>query len=156
MGSAKAELEAAASVLVGDWRTEATHRAFPGLIVRGTTRFEALGTGGFLVMRSETDHPDFPDAVSVIGDTGGLRMHYFDDRGVHRIYEVQLNAESFSYSLIRRGSGTEFAAGDPGFWQRFTGRFADNGNRIDGMAQMSKDNVVWEDDLGITFWRTRS
>src|SRR5437762_1172569 len=90
--------------LVGNWVTEATHPALPGAVVRGTTAIEWLEGQRFLVVRSHNDHQDFPDAISIVGftdvdrvgadadqSTAGsgsrLCMHYFDARGVFRVYE---------------------------------------------------------------------
>src|SRR5919197_766731 len=92
-----ASLEAL-NALVGSWTTEATHPAFPGTIVRGRSEFEWLEGEKFLIFRSRTDHPDFPDAISVIGEIDGLQMHYFDSRGVFRVYEMRASAETLEFS----------------------------------------------------------
>ena len=141
----------ALQTLIGEWRTEATHPMLPGVVVQGTSTFEQLGK--FIDVRAQSAHPDFPNSVSVIGETAGLRMHYFDDRGVHRLFDVTVAPAGIQFSLVRRGTGTEFATGDPGFWQRFDGRVEDRGNKLVGLWQLSQDNVKWDDDLAITFWR---
>lgn len=41
----------------------------------------------------------------------------------------------------------------PGFSQRFTGTFADAGDLIRGLWQVSRDDVHWDDDLQITYRR---
>lgn len=143
--------------LVGSWSTEATHPQFPGLVVRGTVSVEWLEGERFLIHRARTDHPDFPDSISIIGFTERARvdepvsassdpqmkMHYFDSRGVFRVYEVSIDADS-----------VRFSRHDPGFSQRFTGRFDAAGNGILGLWQVSKDDVHWADDLAITHRRT--
>ena len=70
--------------------TEATHPQMPGAVVAGSSTFEWLDGERFLIFRSHYEHPELPDAVSIIGDTEGLHMHYFDSRGVHRIYELTI------------------------------------------------------------------
>ena len=55
--------------LVGEWTTEATHPGVPGTVVHGTARVEWLEGQQFLILRSRSDHPDFPDSISIIGDT---------------------------------------------------------------------------------------
>jgi hypothetical protein len=55
--------------LVGNWVTEATHPALPGVVVHGTASIEWLEGHRFLILRSRNDHPDFPDAISIIGFT---------------------------------------------------------------------------------------
>ena len=93
---------------VGSWVTEATHPALPNVVVHGTASFEWLEGQRFLILRSRNDHPDFPDSISIIGftdvdragaDAGAsaassgsrLCMHYFDSRGVFRVYEVNVD-----------------------------------------------------------------
>jgi hypothetical protein len=69
------------SVLVGEWTTESTHPALPGTVVHGQATFEWLEGERFLIWRERADHPDFPDAIVIIGDTDGLQAHSFDSRG---------------------------------------------------------------------------
>ena len=128
--------------LVGEWTTEATHPALPSTVVHGHSSFEWLEGAKFLVVRAHSDHPDFPDSISVIGDTEGLRMHYFDSRGVHRVYEVGVSEDAL-----------EFSRDAPGFAQRFTGNFEEGGSRISGLWKLSEDNATWKDDLQITYRR---
>ena len=130
--------------LVGDWTTEATHPAVPGTVVRGTATIEWLEGERFLIFRAGNDHPDFPDSVSVIGDTDGLRMHYFDSRGVFRVYAVNVT-----------DSGWEIARDAPEFDQRLWMTFAEEDNTIIGKSKLSEDHATWTDDLEITYHRTR-
>ncbi len=130
------------NALVGEWTTEAIHPAYPSTVVRGLSVFEWLGGKKFLIVRAESDHPDFPDSISVIGDTDGLHMHYFDSRGVHRVYEADVSEDAL-----------EFSRDAPGFAQRFTGNFEDGGDKISGLWKLSRDNTTWEDDLQITYRR---
>jgi hypothetical protein len=125
--------------LVGTWETEATHPAYPGLVVPGRTTFEWLAGEKFLIQRASTTHPDFPDSISVIGEDS---MHYFDSRGVHRIYQISLSGSELT---IRRNH--------PDFSQHFTGRIA--GDMIAGLWQLSRDGSTWDDDLAVT-WRKRA
>jgi hypothetical protein len=145
--------------LVGTWNTEATHPAMPGVVVRGTVTIEWLEGRRFLTHRARNDHPDFPDSLSVIGEMAHdrvdgadgavptdaepprLRMHYFDSRGVFRVYDASIDAE---WRLWRNA---------PGFSQRFTGRVADQGHTIVGQWQLCRDDVHWVDDLQITYRR---
>lgn len=148
--------------LVGTWHTEATHPAFPGVVVRGTTVVEWLEGERFLMLRARTDHPAFPDALSVIGDmdadrvegqaheapaaqASALRLHYFDSRGVFRVYETRVADGAWHYWRDAAG-----------FAQRFAGRFADDGDTIVGQSQLCTDDVHWADDLAITYRRRTS
>lgn len=127
--------------LLGEWGIEATHPAFEGIVVKGRATFEWLEGERFLVYRSVTDHPDFPDSISVIGATDvGMSMNYFDSRGVHRIYAVSAGEDALR---IWRD--------DPAMAQRFTGTYGDD--VIDGLWEMSRDGSAWSDDLRITYRR---
>jgi hypothetical protein len=131
------------NALVGEWTSEATHPAFPGKVVAGSVSVEWLEGERFLLQHTRSDHPDFPDALLVLGETEeGFVSHYFDSRGVHRIY--QLGFDDGVWRLWRD---------EPGFNQRFTGTFEDDGNRIVGLWEASEDGSRWEPDLGITFVR---
>lgn len=139
------DLQSLGRRLVGEWTTEATHPAVPGTVVHGTASVEWLEGERFLILRAREDHPDFPDSVSIIGDTDGLCMHYFDSRGVHRVYEMSMTED-----------GWETARDAPGFSQRMWFTFADEGNTMTGKAKLSKDHETWNDDLQITYRRARS
>ena len=128
--------------LVGAWNVEATHPMSPGLVVSGRATFEWLEGEKYLVQRSQAHHPQFPDAIWVIGD--GL-AHYFDSRGVRRIYEV-----STEDGVLR------MARDEPGFSQRFEGRFSDDGDTLSGLWKLSRGDQTWDDDLAITFRRARA
>jgi len=145
--------------LVGNWSTEATHPALPGAVVRGTVAIEWLEGQRFLILRSHNDHPDFPDAILIVGFTdvdrvgadageptaasaSRLSMHYFDSRGVFRVFEVNIDAEA--WHMWRNA---------PGFSQRFTGTFTDDGSAIVGRWQLSRDDEHWDDDLQILYRR---
>jgi hypothetical protein len=148
--------------LVGSWTVDATHPASPGLVVHGTADIEWLEGERFLIHRARMDHPDFPDSISVVGiterdrvgnppdDDGAattpsrLCMHYFDSRGVFRVYDATIDEEA--WRLWRDA---------PGFAQRFTGTFADGGDTITGQWQLCQDDIHWDNDLQITYRRRR-
>jgi len=142
--------------LVGSWTTIATHPAAPGVVVEGSVDVEWTEGRHFVLHRATSDHPDFPNSVSMIGLMGtdrvgsepersaGLSMHYYDSRGVFR--EFQVSIDSTAMRLTRMS---------PGFSQRFTGTFIDD-TGIAGLWQLSKDDKTWQDDLKITYQRERS
>lgn len=147
--------------LVGSWATEATHPAMPGVVVHGTAVFEWLEGEQFLIQRSRNDHPDFPDAIAIIGDTDAdraedvgngaaadsdapLTLHYFDSRGVFRVYQTTVDEQAWRWWRDV-----------PGFSQRMTFTFADDGNTIVGTSQLCRDDINWDDDLESTYRRQR-
>lgn len=135
--------------LVGSWTTEATHPALPGVTVRGEIEVAWAEGEKFLIHRATTDHPMFPDSVSVIGftdtdragahETPRLTMHYYDSRGVFRELAASIDERAWRFERIA-----------PGFSQRFTGTFLPDGS-IDGVAQLCTDGTTWHDDLRITY-----
>jgi hypothetical protein len=138
------DLERLGRRLVGAWTTEATHPEVPGTTVSGTAEVEWLEGERFLVFRARNDHPDFPDSISIIGDTEGLRWHYFDSRGVHRIYEMRITDD-----------GWEIARDAPRFSQRLIVTFQEGDNAMEGRSKLSRDDRTWQDDLQITYRRSR-
>ena len=129
--------------LVGTWATDATHPLLPGAEIRGETTFRWLEGRRFLIQEMHYEHPEIPDAIAVIGPTGRQpAMHYFDSRGVQRIYGF-----SFADGTLR------FERDDPQLSQRFTGRVSEDGDTIACQGEMSRAGDAWEDDLAITYRR---
>ena len=148
-----ADLQKLGKRLVGRWTTEAPHPYLPGADIRGSSEIGWLAGERFLVSRSSYDHPDIPDSISVIGDTDGLRMHYFDSRGVYRIYEVAVTTDGWVTAMGRDAPAGSFASPDESFSQRMTYTFEDGDRAISGKGRLSHDDVTWEDDLQITYRR---
>jgi len=111
--------------LIGEWSVEGRHVAFPTTVIRGRSVFEWWGDRVFLMHRRSYDHPDFPDSVSVIGATrpdGGLAEHYFDTRGVHRLFDTTFEGGVWTASRN--------AVGASDFDQRTTATLSPDGNTI--------------------------
>lgn len=143
--------------LVGSWTTEATHPAFPGVVVHGTVDIAWLEGERFLIQRARTDHPEFPDAMSVIGNmdhavgaaakadtttASKLSMHYFDSRGVFRSYDAAIEENEWRVSRE-----------DPTFPQRFVGKISSDGNTLSGTWELREGDGPWRSDLQITYRR---
>lgn len=141
------------AALVGEWETEATHQLLPGTVIHGQATFEWLEGGFFLIWRAHYDRPDIPDSIAILGcdDTGDLRnpsggcsLHYFDQRGVTRLYH--LSAEAGVWRFWRDS---------PGFSQRFAGTLSPDGWTVDGVAELCSDGSTWDQDLRITYKRVK-
>jgi hypothetical protein len=144
--------------LVGRWTSESTHPALPGVTVSGTLVAEWLEGGHFLMLRTRNDHPDLPDSVSIVGfsdvdreddapeDTAARRtelsLHYYDSRGVSRVYEALVDGES--WRLWRNA---------PELSQTFVGEFSDDGDTVLGLWRTCRDGAVWQDDLRVVYRR---
>jgi hypothetical protein len=128
--------------LIGTWATAATHPLVDA-VVPGSTTFEWLDSGYWLVQRSHNDHELFPDAISVIGarETGdGLAMEYFDSRGVRRTYGISLDD-----GVLR------IWRDDPAFAQRYSATLGDEA--FEGRWQLARTPGDWQDDLEVTYRR---
>ena len=128
--------------LIGTWATEATHPQFDG-VVPGSSTFEWLAGGRFLIERTHNDHELFPDAISIIGapeSDDGLVMEYFDSRGVRRTYGVSLDD-----GVLR------IWRDDPAFAQRFSATLGPE--HFEGRWQLALTPGDWKDDLKVTYRR---
>jgi hypothetical protein len=122
----------------------------PGL--RGDATFEWALDRQFLVHRSEIPVPEAPDALSIIAlaaDGQAFTMHYFDSRGVVRLY-----AMTFSDGVWTLARDAPDFTPLP-FHQRFTGTFSDDGDAIDGRWETSGDGTSWELDFELAYTRVK-
>ena len=126
----------------------------PGITITGSATFEWLEGERFVIFRSHYEHPDLPDAVSIIGDTDGFHMHYFDSRGVYRLYELTIAADGWTIAMARQSPAGAFASPDAPFSQRVIYTFEHAGQFMSGKGQLSHDDLNWDDDLEIMYRRT--
>jgi hypothetical protein len=142
---------AALEVLVGEWTMVPRFEGMPPPETGAPVSFEWLSGERFLVERWEVPVPEAPDGIAIIGADpkreGGYLQHYFDSRGVARIYKMSL--EGGVWKLWRDEpdhSPVEFA-------QRFSGTFGDDGNTIAGAWEIRHDGETWEHDFDLTYTR---
>lgn len=131
---------------IGEWNAEASFEA-PAAVV-GRTVFEWILDGQFVLQRAEVPHPDAPDCVAIIAfdpAAEAYAQHYFDSRGVVRLYEM-----SFSDGIWK------LSRDSPGFSQRFAGTFSDDGNTIRGAWEKSRDGSTWEQDFDLIYTKVAS
>ena len=133
---------------VGAWEVEAEFPYADMGVVRGRTTFDWLLGRRFLVQRGVMDHPDAPDVHAVIGPgpgrPGGYSQHYFDSRGVVRLYEMTFDGRE--WTLLR--TKADFTPLD--FAQRYVGTFSADGATIAGAWETSPDGAAWRFDFGLT------
>lgn len=132
-------------ILVGTWSIDASHPMLPGDQIRGEMTFEWLDGHRLLIQRSHCDHPEIPDAIAVFGVIDDqLSMHYYDSRGVHRIFSLSLVDGTLRYARN---------APAPDLSQRVTLTISGDGNTITGQGEMSRDGTNWQGDMAITYRR---
>lgn len=136
-------------VFVGAWTMEAVFPSNPTQVLRGgRSVFEWMKGERLLVQRTEA--PAAPDSIAIIvvnPDNEEYTQHYFDSRGVARLYAMDLH--DGVWTLLR--ASPDFSPLD--FAQRFTGRFADDNQSIRGVWETSPDGVSWEKDFDLTYRR---
>lgn len=135
--------------LLGEWETEASFEAgffgpgSPAVSGRGRTTFEWFDGGFFLIQRATAEDPGAPSGIMIIGldtEPGTFEQHYFDSRGVARVYQMSLDGTT--WKLWRAA---------PGFHQRYTGVFSEGGNRITGAWEKSEDGSNWSHDFELRY-----
>jgi hypothetical protein len=137
---------------VAEWRVEApAFPAPPTLAAAARTTFEWTLGGAFLLHRSSIPVPQAPEGLSVIGpdDGGGYTQHYFDSRGIARLYAMTFDGRD--WTLERHAP--DFSPLP--FHQRWFGRFSADGDTIHGRWETSPDGHDWELDFELTYQRMR-
>ncbi|MDP1820381.1 MAG: hypothetical protein Q8K58_10910 [Acidimicrobiales bacterium] len=117
---------------VGEWTLDARfdpplEPVLPGNAVMS---FEWMTGAQLLVQRWEIPVREAPDGIAILGpdpdDPDGFLQHYFDSRGVVRVYHMTFDGRVWT---LRRDAA-DFSPLD--FRQRFTGTFSDDMRTIDG------------------------
>jgi hypothetical protein len=134
---------------LGEWSLQVV---FPGAepVAGGRVVFAWMTGKQFLIERWEVPVPEAPDGLAVIGfdeGRGTFLQHYFDSRGVARLYEMSF--EHGVWKLWR--DSADFSPLD--FAQRYTGRFSDDGKTIAGRWEIAHDGSTWEHDFDLTYNR---
>jgi Glyoxalase-like domain len=149
----RADALARLDVFVGEWEIEAR---FPGDAgppsagPRPRSRFEWALDRQFLVQRTEVPVPEVPDSLAIVSvdpDTGAYTQHYYDSRGVVRLYAMTL-ADRL-WTLTRESA--DFTPLH--FRQRFVGTVSEDGDTIAGAWEMGIDGGGWRHDFALTYRR---
>ncbi|MGO9794036.1 MAG: hypothetical protein ACLP8S_32340 [Solirubrobacteraceae bacterium] len=139
----------------GAWGIEAL---FPNMPTgHGRTTFEWASGGAFLLQRVEllvdrsvVPHDAAPDSIAIIGraaDGNAYLQHYFDARGVARLYQMTLDAQT--WSLTR--TTADFTPLD--FSQRYTGTISEDGQTITGHWDSAPNDSDWQKDFDLVYRR---
>jgi hypothetical protein len=130
---------------IGEWKVEAS---FPGS-PPGRAVFEWELGGQYLVQRTQAPDPA-PDSVAIVAPDAlhdAYTQHYFDSRGVVRVYAMTFSDRKWVLSR----TSADFSALD--FSQRFIGTFSNDGGTITGAWETSADGKSWEHDFGLTYMK---
>ena len=140
--------------LMGEWRAEGEIPIDPPMKVSGEAKLERLGE--FIVFSSSAEPAEVPDAISIIGGAPEGKpqpMHYFDSRGVMRLYLTALEGSTWK---IWRAPGEDWNGPQgPGFNQRFIGEISADGKTIKARWERGRGDArdEWELDFPINYFR---
>ena len=124
--------------LLGTWEFTMHHSAMPEPVT-GRQRYERVLNGAFVLQQWTYDHPDFPDAMALLSED---RYHYFDVRGITRVFDFDLGEAGWSMVFL-----------DEDFSQRHTARFR-GPDVIDSTGEKSNDTgLTWQHDFTMTYQR---
>jgi hypothetical protein len=134
------------SGLAGEWELSVDLPG--GEDVRGHVVFDAMGD--VLVQRTTVPVPEAPDSCCVVVASGdsGFVQHYFDSRGVARLYEMTYDGRTWTLERTK----PDMSPLD--FCQRFVGTVSDDGSTIAGEWHSSADGQQWTRDFGLAYTRT--
>jgi hypothetical protein len=127
--------------LVGEWRTVGSHPYFPDAELNGRASFEWIEGGAFLMMRSDIDHPKFPDGIAIFGSDDEAEtyyMIYFDERGISRKYDA-----SITKNQLKWWRDSDHLS------QRFT--MTIEKDKLTSTGEMSQNGGDWEKDLSLIY-----
>ena len=137
--------------LVGEWDVAIVNPVLGGEPVRGRSSFAWILGGAYLVQRTAVEHPDAPDAEMIVAPgvaDGEYVQHYFDARGVSRIYAMTFG--DGRWTLLR--DAPDFS--DLAFVQRFVGELEPGGDAIRGRWETAPEKgAPWELDFELTYTR---
>jgi hypothetical protein len=124
--------------LLGTWSFTMRHSATTQP-VSGQQRYERVLDGAFVILHWTYDHPDFPDAIALLDER---TCHYFDVRGITRVFDVTV--DDTRWALSRAGED---------FWQRSETRFVGT-EAMAGVGENSYDGgATWQHDYSIQYVR---
>jgi hypothetical protein len=163
--SDRAEVLARLDVFVGTWAVEAIFPTDPTSMSpaaagspaddnrtgpHGRAVFDWILGERYLVQRTDVPAPEAPDGLAIVcvnPDADSYTQHYYDSRGVTRLYAMSFtegvwrlvrNAPDFSPLTLH---------------QRYTGTFSDDQDAIRGAWEKSFDGSIWEHDFALNYLR---
>ncbi len=124
--------------LLGSWVFTMNHSTIAEPVT-GHQRYERVLDGAFVLQHWTYDRPDFPDALTMLSEE---QSHYFDVRGIVRIFALDI--DDVGWSMVHL---------DRDFSQRFKVRFQ-GADAMEGSGEASRDGgTTWQLDFTITYQR---
>jgi hypothetical protein len=118
--------------LLGSWEFTMQHSAMSEPVT-GRQRYERVLDGAFVLQHWTYDHPDFPDAMALLSEE---RYHYFDVRGIVRIFDLEVDDSGWSMTRL-----------DEDFSQHSAARFR-GPDVMEVTGEISRDTgTTWQPDF---------
>lgn len=139
-------------VFIGEWRLRLGSSIPPPDGGSARSSFDWFFDGQFLGQMTEIPDPNAPDALCIVAydpKTDAYTQHYFDSRGVVRLYAMTFR--DGIWTLVR--DTPDFTPLD--FSQRFTGKFSEDGYTIFGTWEIDEGSG-WRKDFDLTYSRITS
>jgi hypothetical protein len=136
--------------LVGEWSMEVVAPWAPPGDQGARLHVEWMEGKRFLVQRWTVPVPEAPDGIALIGfdaRRGTLLQHYFDTRGVARVYEMTFGDGVWTLERTTE----DFSPLD--FKQRYRGTLSEDGRTVEGRWEICHDGSTWERDFDLTYRR---
>jgi hypothetical protein len=131
-------------LLVGDWSLEADFPDAPS----GRASFEWLTGKQFMTLRWSVPVPEAPDGLALMGwdeGRGSLLQHYFDSRGVCRVYTMSFGDGRWEMTRTK----PDFSPLD--FSQRWTATVSED--LIEGTWEITGADGEWNKDFDLSYRR---
>ena len=112
--------------------------------------FEWMGEKAFVLERWRVPIAGAPNGLAILGwdlERDTFLQHYFDDRGVARVYEMSFSGNVWKMERTK----PDFSPFE--FSQRFNGVFSDDGSRIYGTWEIAEDHKTWKKDFDLIYTR---
>jgi hypothetical protein len=124
--------------LLGTWEVTMHHSAMSEPVT-GRQRYERVLEGSFVLQQWTYDHPDFPNAMALLSED---RYHYFDVRGITRVFDFEV--DDAGWSMIHL---------DEVFSQRQTARFRGPDVMVSTGEKSHDKGITWQHDFTMTYQR---
>jgi hypothetical protein len=131
------------SFFIGTWNMEVIHPHLQPNPISGQTNFEWMDEK-YIIQRTHIDKQEFPRSTSIFdwdAETGLYLVHYFDTRGVTRLYQMSLENGVWKWWRDK----ADFSPLK--FYQRFTGEIDETAKVIESILEKSDDGINWEHDF---------
>ena len=126
--------------LLGSWEFTMQHTAMSEPVT-GRQRYERALEGAFVLQHWTYNHPDFPDAIALLSND---RYHYFDVRGIVRVFDLEI--DDVGWSIVRL---------DEDFSQRCRARFR-GPDAMESNGEVSDDRgFTWRADFSMIYRRVK-